>query len=361
MVFQTDSLNGLQNNSVTEIAGTLHVVSEIKTDTLLKTPSLNTDAHTTGRLIKPISKIDSLFRVIEKKEAEIRKNKALKKIQADKVEEKSQKADSLPLQFGFYNNMASQNPLHKKTDFRNSAAALKPIFNTTKTLQNKNHNILKAEKLNLFPNDLSLLLILGISILIISLKKVFAKSFMSYIRTAFNYQLTYKLFRDKNVFQSRFNFILNVIYIVNLSVFIYQFIYFFDLNSNPLRLSFVYILTIILGIILIRYIVLNVLGEIFNVQKEYKEYLYNQLMFNKLLGLILLPLIFLVLYVPEILRDSILLLGALLIVVSFFVKLIRGYAIIIKKDVLIFYVLLYLCTLEILPVLVGITYIKRLI
>ena len=257
--------------------------------------------------------------------------------------------------------MSSQNPLHEKSDFRNSAASLKPIFNTTKTLHNKNYNILKTEKLNTFPIDLSLLLILSVSIVVIVLKRIFVKSFVNYFQTAFNYQLTYKLFRDKNVFQSRFNFILNLIYIVNLSVFIYQFIFFFDLNSNLFKLSFVYILTVIFSIVLIRYILLSILGEVFNVQKEYKEYLYNQLMFNKLLGLLLLPLIFLVLYVPEVLRNSILIFGVLLIVVSFFVKLIRGYTIIVKKDVLIFYVLLYLCTLEILPVLVGITYIKRLI
>jgi hypothetical protein len=42
-----------------------------------------------------------------------------------------------------------------------------------------------------------------------------------------------------------------------------------------------------------------------------------------------------------------------LIIISYIMRLYRGFQIIIKKDIFLFYLILYLCTLEILPVLLG--------
>jgi hypothetical protein len=45
--------------------------------------------------------------------------------------------------------------------------------------------------------------------------------------------------------------------------------------------------------------------------------------------------------------------GALMLGAGIIFKIIRGYQIIIRKDVLFIYLILYLCTLEILPLLLG--------
>jgi len=56
---------------------------------------------------------------------------------------------------------------------------------------------------------------------------------------------------------------------------------------------------------------------------------------------------------PDSLAGILLVTGLVLIGAGIIFKMIRGYQIIIRKDVLLFYLILYLCTLEILPLVLG--------
>jgi len=358
--FQPDSLQNLSEQFVQEDDSTLTDTIE-KPDTVKITTNTRPEIHTPVKPIKSLDRVDSLFMELERKEAEVKKFRQEEthvKIQEKKLQEPVTLPPEL-INCKYADIGWSLIDYSKINGFRAKDGRI--FKNHYSQFYNEENIIKKTYNKSVYSPDLIFVVIISLMTGIILIKTLFSRYFINYFQVAFNYQLTNKLLRDRNFFLTRFNFILNIVYIIILSVFIYQALYFFDIKINPDKSQFVYIITIIMGIELGRYIIEKTVGEIFNVQKEFSEYLFNQFLFNKLLGLVLIPLVFIIQYVPENLRTFFIVIGLLLITGSYLIKLIRGFTIIVKKDILIFYVLLYLCTLEILPVLVGYTYFKRLI
>ena len=93
----------------------------------------------------------------------------------------------------------------------------------------------------------------------------------------------------------------------------------------------------------------NLAGFLFNRIKIFKEYLYNSFIFNKLMGMAILPLLLFVVYTTGILQKAFFWLTLATVVLVIIMRLIRGVVFSFKKDVSIFYMFLYLCALEISP------------
>jgi hypothetical protein len=96
-------------------------------------------------------------------------------------------------------------------------------------------------------------------------------------------------------------------------------------------------------------------------QSLFSEYIHNTFVINKGMGIALFPLVIMAHYFPKQLIPMVLTLGIIIYIMAFIFKSIRAYQIIIRKDVLIFYLILYLCTLEILPLLLGYKVVTSLI
>jgi len=340
-----------QANPVVTVSDTLVTPRVTKPEIKIKT-----------ELLKPSAEVDSLFISMEKKKIQyevIEQRQALEKKKA--ANKKAEIDTTLPGQLDIFDNAFTVN--HFK--LYGNQKSFRPVENDLLIYPGKGKDDFlyqtKVQKISKYPSDFFLLFTLSITLIILFTKVFFRKYIDNFFQMALNYQLTNNMFRDKNVFMKRFNIALNLVYIIVVSIFIYQFVYFFDIKKNLQKIDFVYIIIFISTLAIVRLIVMKILGEIFAVQKEFSEYLFNQFMFNKLLGLILIPLAFTIPYVPNFMQQFLIYIGLLLISITFLVKLFRGFTIIIKKDVLIFYVLLYLCTLEILPILVGYTYFKKLI
>jgi hypothetical protein len=93
---------------------------------------------------------------------------------------------------------------------------------------------------------------------------------------------------------------------------------------------------------------------------QINEYLHNVYVYNKILGIFLLPITFAAFYTSDNMAEILLIAAILFYIFSLIFKIIRGFQIIIKNDVFIFYSILYLCTLEILPIIIGIKIFKSL-
>jgi hypothetical protein len=200
-----------------------------------------------------------------------------------------------------------------------------------------------------------LLGVILICLILIAWLKLFYNKFLNQIiQSLTNFQLSAKLFRDQNIFTRRVSFVLNLNFVLAISVFIY--LSFGNFNIIPFKhndfISLLIYIGAITGILLIRYIVLHLVGYIFNKQREFQEYLHEILMIYKNLGIFLIPLIFGIAYIHEDVRIYLFYLGGLMIFVALIIRIVKGFKILINKDVLIFYLILYLCTLEILPLLI---------
>ena len=190
------------------------------------------------------------------------------------------------------------------------------------------------------------------SLILLAWIKLFYNKYLSQIFfSIYNYQISFKLFQARNILLQRVSFWLYLIYILNGGLFIYQVFQYY--NIHPLELqgffSFLIYSSFFLLLYLAKYTVCNLVVFVFFVQRQFAQYLHNAFLFNKNLGLLLFPVIIGIPYMPEIFTKPLIIIGIGLFILIFFLRIIRGIRIIIKKDVLIFYLILYLCTFEFLP------------
>jgi len=159
------------------------------------------------------------------------------------------------------------------------------------------------------------------------------------------------MFNDNSLFQNQLDRILYLFYFLSMTFLLY----FVELRVEliPYGLGgwslFLFNLALLIGVFLGRLLMLNVAGILFNRIKILREYLYNIFIFNKLMGMAVLPLIFLMVYTRGVLQDVVFWLTIIAIGSIFMMRLIRGVVFSYRKEVLIFYMFLYLCALEIAP------------
>jgi hypothetical protein len=197
--------------------------------------------------------------------------------------------------------------------------------------------------------------IIIVSLIVLAWLKLFFHKFINQTVTSlWNFQLSKKELRDQNIFSRRVAFILNLNFIIIGGLFIYLvFSHFrinpFQLNPFPLYLSCTGLLTILL---LIRQILIMLTGFVFNQQDNFMEYLHQILLINKNIGIFFIPLVICIAYMQDSIRIYLIITGIALLLFAYLLRFVKGIQIIIKKDVLLFYLILYLCTLEILPVVI---------
>ena len=204
-----------------------------------------------------------------------------------------------------------------------------------------------------FNPDWFIALIIGSLVVLAWLKLFFNKFFDQVIISMWNFQLGSKFLRDRGIFSRRIGLVLNINFLLIFGLFIY--LVFAHFNINPLSLkpfpAYLLYTGIITILLLIKYILTSLAGKIFNQEETFREYLYHILIIYKNLGIVLIPIVFCIAYIPEDLRIYFIIIALAIVALSYLFRFVKGFQLIIKKDVLIFYLILYLCTLEIMPVL----------
>ncbi|OFX51426.1 MAG: hypothetical protein A2046_04500 [Bacteroidetes bacterium GWA2_30_7] len=205
---------------------------------------------------------------------------------------------------------------------------------------------------------------LGVLIVVLSivtiLKLLYSKYFSDSIKSLWSYQHSIKLFKENNVVNQRLSLISNILFILSFSLFTVLCTDFFSVTGYT-KNDFLYFSTIsglIMFIYLIKYAVYKILGYIFIDTASYSEYLYNVFQFNRIAGIFLIPIIIALAYSTIYYTISIVYSGLIILFIVFIMRIIRGMQICIKVNFSIFYSFLYLCILEILPLIVIFKLIK---
>lgn len=162
-----------------------------------------------------------------------------------------------------------------------------------------------------------------------------------------------QLSRDGNLFRERVSIALGILYLISLSLLLFQ------CNESLLHFSFFQIppwgifIMIILGISVfwgLKIILIQFLSVVFNTRETTRAYLLNLLIFCLISGILLLPLLIMVLYLK-----SILLLWICLIIFTllFLFRVMRGFFIGLSMTKFSYlFLFIYLCSLEFLPLMV---------
>ena len=138
--------------------------------------------------------------------------------------------------------------------------------------------------------------------------------------------------------------------VLPLSVFQIATFYKIDIPGYPSILLFIALLLVINGYFFIKNLLFRLAGSIVMLKEQTEESVFNIKLYYKALGLFLLPIVTLHAIVAETNIITVWVMAGL-IVIMYIGAVIRSIYLGNRKDVSIFYLILYLCTLEILPLL----------
>lgn len=203
------------------------------------------------------------------------------------------------------------------------------------------------------------IIVLLFSILLVASAKGFSQNrFKNILKSVFSTQATYEIVRGEKIFFNRTNLLLNLVYLFTSSLFIYQILTTKNLVENS-KIELVNYIVVVLWIGLFYVVKLignSILNIFFDTKEISMEYVYNTSLFNNVIGVILLPILFLNNFTN--LQNSIFYqkfsLGLIFIVLLF--RTMRYIKLGLKKNISVLHIILYLCTLEILPLIVIIKF-----
>ncbi|WP_321310460.1 DUF4271 domain-containing protein [Marinifilum fragile] len=207
----------------------------------------------------------------------------------------------------------------------------------------------------------------GVSLFVVILMAIIRFSFSKYLQrlidAIINYQVSNNLFLEKNMRNLRGNIFLKGLFFINVSFFaVLYYNYWFSGSDNKTNLlTFFYTLAVFLLIYFGKFVVIRTLAYIFDGAKEGKEYLHTVFIYNKNLGIFLLPVTLSVPFIADFAAYLLLNAGIVIALIFYLFRLFRGIKILFRKHVSIFYMILYLCALEILPLLVIYKLLKSLV
>lgn len=317
--------------------------------------------------------IDSLFKISEKRETQILKNKyeVAKEIVVMPTDTISSKYNQYNYPFerptkvntsinqNILENINFKNYSHFKTDSKNfltrriahSQDSLVNNMVTKNLVPQKNYIEGKLR----YKSEMNWLVIVLLSALFIFswVKVLYQKYILQIVGSVIDYQISSRLFRERNIFFRNVSIGLNFIFALNLGLLIYYILDYYTIGQivDGKFSSLVIYSSAIILLYSIKSVTCKLIGYIFLVQEEFAEYMHNVIIFNKNIGLFLFPIVIVYPYIHEKLQPIILYIGVGLLIIMVLMRAYRGFQIIIRKGVPIFYLILYLCAIEILPAL----------
>jgi hypothetical protein len=183
-------------------------------------------------------------------------------------------------------------------------------------------------------------------------KSLYQKYLFQILASAYNYHTSIQLFRDKNVLFRNLSLILQVLFPLNVGLLLYFLIDFYHWQP-PTGSAILNIFLLSFGVFLffrLKILIYKALGHIFKVQEDFLEVQHHLNIFTKTLGVILLPFVVSMPFLNDSLKVGalFLLFGFLSVIMLLF--FFRGIQIVNRKQVSFFFLILYLCAVEILPV-----------
>jgi len=224
-------------------------------------------------------------------------------------------------------------------------------LNTVKSL-NLGESFYHAERQNSYPSSVTLFLTCGLVLLTI-IRYNFGKSLLEALHSFFSYRKSLRIYEERRESDRQAAILSNILFTWITGIFISIALPFF--GGSPLWGS--YVLSVLFfsaatGLLyILKSLIWQALGIIFMMQNLSQIYVYNMFLYNRNIGVMIFPLVAVIPYVSEVISYYILYSVLSVFAISYLFKLWRIFQIIHIRSVSVFYFILYLCTLEFLPLL----------
>jgi hypothetical protein len=186
-------------------------------------------------------------------------------------------------------------------------------------------------------------------------KTIHRKS-LTQIKEAFlSNTISNQIVRDDNILFQRASVFLTIIFYLTSSLFLYKISNLLEWNNTYLASGFNQFLIFMLLISLtysLKFIILKFIGFIFQIDKPITIYIFNIFLINNVLGILFIPLLIGACFLPHSYATLTFNIAILALVLAFIYRIIRGVMIGVSyPNFSIYYLFLYICTLEIAPML----------
>ena len=180
---------------------------------------------------------------------------------------------------------------------------------------------------------------------------LYAKRLKQIFNAAFARRYINQLVREGGLFEERITISLLFIFFSTASIFIFQGIRFIlNIELSYPALTYVAIFAGLFAFWIFKFSMIKFLGFVFKNQTPAYEYNLTSLVYLQVTGLLLLPLSLPAIYQNPQLFTKI---GLIIVLLGLLINLIRGFLVgLYNTKFSLFYLMLYLCTLEILPLVV---------
>lgn len=352
-----------QQDTVRNISVSAPQTTTISQDTVFANPIRQVD----------FSSIDSILRKSEERERQIQLEVER---QVSNIKWRQRKIDTTEIlykQFGIANFPIKDNldndPFQQNVLY--NLQVVKPEIKTTeqavfveeaqKENQNKLIKEIKRDTIIIpksVPNRIQfdwITILLIVSFLLLGWIRLFNKKYLiSLVKSTISFQESNTLYREKNTLMERASFMVNLLFLSNISVFVIQLRHFWNLSLNNIDDLILYF--IVLGCLLVLYtfraISSLLIGYVFLKQRVFAEYFHNVNIYTKNTGLFLFPVIIILQFLSFQYLPFIVYAGLIISAALYLLQVIRSFQIIIRKNVSIFYMILYLCAFEFAPFLI---------
>lgn len=172
----------------------------------------------------------------------------------------------------------------------------------------------------------------------------------------FNINATNQIVRDENILVQRASVMMSLIFYCALALFVFLALEWYSVNIPWLGTGLFRFLFILLGTAMaysLKTILLKLLGNVFDIEKPAASYIFNFTLINNATGVVLLPLVMITAYLNTSWVAPFFYLSIAVLIISFIYRQIRAFRIwVTMPGVPFFYFILYICTLEISPLLI---------
>lgn len=192
---------------------------------------------------------------------------------------------------------------------------------------------------------------LVIFILFAYIKVNHGKKFEQIFNSVFRLGYLKQMMREEQVNTKRSSFALNVVFVLMLGLFIYQF--FVVQKITLLDQSGFILYSICVGILSLiytgKYVVIKFFESLVKFNGPLEEYLYNVVQINKTIGILLFPTLIACTFLNKEFAPIFFISVTLFLAAFVIFRLLRGLAIGFSYNVSKLYIILYLCTVELIP------------
>jgi len=202
------------------------------------------------------------------------------------------------------------------------------------------------------------MVIIALSVMILGyLFSAFHTRFNEFLKASLTIRSVNQLSREEYSLSHPTSIFLSVNFIITTSLFILQVISSKKVLSSFVDFSFLSYL-IVVGFVFLVYfiktIALKIVGYIFDKSAEINEYVFIIFLINQIIGIGFIPIVIFIAYGQQSFLGGFVYTGFALIISAFVFRIGKGVTMVFSsREISVFYLFLYLCTLEILPLLLG--------